>query len=44
MLTVMQILAVSTLVGAILSASGRCPPWVPVVLIGLFACLQVLPK
>jgi len=44
MLTVMQILAVSTLIGAIVSAVGKCPLWVPVLLIGVFACLQVLPK
>jgi len=44
MLTVMLILAVSALVTSILVAMGKCPVWVPLMLLSLFACLQVLPK
>lgn len=44
MLTVMLILAVGALISTIMSAMGKCPLWVPVVLLSLYACLQVLPK
>lgn len=42
MTTVMQILAVASLIGAIVSATGKCPLWLPVTLLSIFACLQVL--
>lgn len=44
MLTVMLILAVAGLITSILNAMGKCPQWVPLMLLSLFACLQVLPK
>jgi len=44
MLTVMLILAVAALLAAIVSAMGKCPVWVAVLLLAIYACLEQLPK
>lgn len=44
MLTVSIFLALSAGITAVASAIGKCPIWVPVILLVLFALLQVLPK
>lgn len=43
MLTVYFVLAVSALILSIISAAGKCPLFVPVILLAILACLQVLP-
>ncbi len=42
--TVMMILAVGAFICALISLSGKLPLWVAVVLLSIYACLQVLPK
>lgn len=41
--TVQTILAVSSLITVIVSLAGKVPLWVPVILLALYVCLQVLP-
>jgi hypothetical protein len=43
MLTVMLLLAVAAFVSAIAGAMGKCPWWVPVILLSLALLLQSLP-
>ncbi len=42
-MNVVLILAVSAFITTIVSAIGRCPVWVPVMLLCLLALLQSLP-
>lgn len=44
MLTVLMILAIAAFIATVVSATGHCPLWVPVMLITVFMLLQVLPK
>jgi hypothetical protein len=44
MLSVSIILVVGALVAAIVSAVGKCPLWVSVILLCVAMALQVLPK
>jgi hypothetical protein len=44
MLTVMLILAVAALLAGIVAAMGKCPVWVSVILLALYACLEQIPK
>lgn len=44
MMTVMVILAVAALLACIVAAMGKCPMWVSVVLLALYACLEQIPK
>ncbi len=43
MLTVMVILAVTAFIATIVSAMGRCPLWVAVIILCLIELLRVLP-
>lgn len=43
MLTLLFILALAALVTAIGSAMGKCPLWVPVMLLAFIACLERMP-
>lgn len=43
MLTVMFILAASAFICTVVSALGKCPVWVPLVLLCIIAMLQVAP-
>lgn len=43
MLTVMFVLIAAAFVCAILSAIGKCPIWVPVILLCIVALFQVMP-
>ena len=43
MLTVMFIMVLGALVAAIVSAMGKCPLWVSVILLCVAMALQVLP-
>lgn len=43
MLTVMVLLVVAAFACTVVSAMGHCPLWVAVVLLCVFALLQVLP-
>ena len=44
MLSVSVFLALAAGVSAVVSAMVKCPLWVPVILLALFALLQVLPR
>lgn len=43
MITVLFLLAVSAFISAIVSIMGKCPLWVPVILLSLFALVQTIP-
>jgi hypothetical protein len=43
MLTVFLILALAAFIGAVVSAMGKCPLWVPVVLLCVIELLRALP-
>lgn len=43
MLTVSVILVLAALIAAIVSAMGKCPLWVSVILLCIIVALQVLP-
>lgn len=42
-MTVLLILAVVALASACVAAAGKCPLWVPVVFLSLYALIQQLP-
>jgi hypothetical protein len=42
--TAMILLAVSAFILTLVSAAGKVPTWVAVLIISLFCCLAVLPK
>jgi hypothetical protein len=44
MLTLLMICAVGAFFTTVLLAMGKCPAWVPLILLSVFACLQVIPK
>jgi hypothetical protein len=44
MLTVMSLLIVAAFICTIVSALGKCPEWVALVLICVILMLQILPK
>jgi len=44
MVTVTLLLVIAAFGTTIVSAMGKCPPWVPLVLLCLVALLQVLPR
>ncbi len=44
MLTVLTILAVAAFICTIVSAIGKCPVWVPVMLLCVIELLRVLPR
>ena len=44
MLTVSLFLALAAAVTTVVAAMGKCPLWVSVILLALFALLQVLPR
>ncbi len=44
MITVMVLLVVASFVCTIVSALGKCPTWVPLVLVNVILMLMVLPK
>lgn len=43
MFTVIFILVIGALVAAIVSAMGKCPIWVPVILLCIAMAVQVIP-
>jgi hypothetical protein len=43
MLTVSCVLAFGALIASIVAAMGRCPLWVPVILLSIVALLQCIP-
>ena len=44
MLTISALIVLGAFVTAIAEAMGKCPGWVPVILLCLFAALMVFPK
>ena len=44
MLTVMTLLVVAAFICTIVAALGKCPEWVPLVLVCVILLLMVLPK
>ena len=43
MLTVFFVLAVLAFIMAVMSAAGKCPAWVPIILLALIALLRAMP-
>jgi hypothetical protein len=43
MLTVMLFLAIGALIAGIAAAMGKCPDWVPIILLAIAFTLNVLP-
>lgn len=42
-LTILFLLAISAFICTVASALGKCPLWVPVILLALFALVQTVP-